>query len=175
MATSSRALPDFAAPPVVEVALGLQFDPPIGLTSAVLGRIWELYKSRFPRTEDQPPLPSVLEAADVRAPQPTRLRLMGVPPLPRCWFLNASQSELIQIQDDKFIRNWRKTGEADQYPRYERIRDAFKADYKVFADFVVGSGLGSLQPTQCEVTYVNHIKVGGSWGHGAIEHVLRMW
>src|SRR5689334_9418139 len=111
MPNQPRTLPDFTRPPVVEVAIGVQFDPPIALTSAQLGRIWTIYRERFPKTQDQPPLPSVVESADMRGAQTSRLRLLGTPPLPRCWFLNESESELVQIQDDKFIRNWRKTDE----------------------------------------------------------------
>ena len=171
MPSSKRTLPDFKAPPVVEVALGVQFDPPFALTSAQLGRIWDLYKGRFPKTQDQPPLPSVIETPDLAGPQPARLRLIGTPLLPRCWFLNDSESELLQVQDDKFIRNWRKTQDAAEYPRYETIREGFKADLISLSEFISREKLGSFRPSQCEITYVNHIQIG----HSAIDEAFRMW
>lgn len=171
MAGPRRRLPDFESPPVVEVALGVQFDPPFSLTSAQLGRIWEIYKARFPKTQDQPPLPSVVESPEVLGPQLTRFRVMGTPPLPRCWFLNETESELLQVQDDKFIRNWRKTHSGQEYPRYEQIQRAFTDDLARLLEYIEREQLGSPRPVQCEITYVNHIQLG----HGAVERAFRMW
>jgi hypothetical protein len=42
--------------------------------------------------------------------------------MPRFWFVNEVGTELLQFQLDRFVHNWRKTGEGIEYPRYERIR-----------------------------------------------------
>src|SRR5205823_1160448 len=109
------------------------------------------------------------------APLTTHLRIqvLNAPPLPRCWFLNASGTQLIQVQRDRFAHNWRKVGDGDAYPRYERMRDAFKRELEVFETFLTREALGELVPNQCEVTYVNHIIAGDGWArHGQIDEVL---
>jgi uncharacterized protein (TIGR04255 family) len=85
--------------------------------------------------------------------------------------LNESESELLQIQDDKFIRNWRKIESGAEYPRYEKISQAFKEDLVALLDFVSLEQLGSPRPSQCEITYVNHIAVG----HSSVERAFRLW
>src|SRR5690348_7008800 len=108
MTASKPPFPEFQAPPVAEVAIGVQFDPPITLTSAHLGGIWDVFREKLPKTQDQPPLPYIIEGPVESRGQLPLLRVMGAAPLPRCWFLNEGESELLQIQGDKFIRNWRK-------------------------------------------------------------------
>jgi uncharacterized protein (TIGR04255 family) len=170
-----RTLPDFEDPPVTEVALGVQVDPPLALTTASFGQIWALYKDRFPKTKDEPPLLPVFEDKDPRARQLIPMR-WAAPPLPRWWFLNESETELLQVQNDKFVRNWRKVGTGDKYPRYEQIRDGFDSDLRALLDFARRERLGEPRPTQCEVTYVNHIRAGTVWQrHGAIDPVLKWW
>ena len=175
MSTPNETLPEFFAPPVIEVALGVQFSPPIPFKAAHVGRLWAEYADQFPRTEDQPPVTSVVEVPEGQtAPLPS-FRFVGTPPLPRCWFLNEAQTDLIQIQNDKFIRNWRKVTGQEDYPRYEYIRETFVRDYAVLERFVASEQLGELHPTQCEVTYVNHILPSEAWQrHGQLDRVLSL-
>ena len=176
MSNSERTLPDFESPPVIEVALGVQFDPPLALTSAHLGRIWEIYQRRFPKTQDQPPLPSVIETPDAKVSPGPSVQFVGVPPLPRCWFLNEAETELIQIQKDRFVRNWRKVQVGDVYPRYEQIRDGFRDDLDALVAFASRERLGEVRPTQCEATYVNHIRAGAVWqSHSEVQRVVALW
>ena len=79
--------------------------------------------------------------------------------------MDAERRELIQIQHDRFIRNWRKSGIDDRYPRYEgHIRPHFDSDYRAFRSFVEGEGVGEVAPVQCEIAYFNQIKTaGGVW------------
>jgi uncharacterized protein (TIGR04255 family) len=91
------------------------------------------------------------------------LQVSGKPPVPRCWFLNDSGSELLQVQQDRFIHNWRRTEHADVYPRYTHISDTFREELDVFRKFVESEKVGEFTPNQCEVTYVNHIPSGSAW------------
>ena len=86
-------------------------------------------------------------------------------PRPRLWLLDAERRELIQIQHDRFIRNWRKSGVEDRYPRYEdHIRPHFDSDYRAFRDFVEEERVGGVTPVQCEVAYFNQIgQADGIW------------
>jgi uncharacterized protein (TIGR04255 family) len=92
-----------------------------------------------------------------------QLQTLNVPPTPRFWFINESGSELIQVQRDRFIKNWRKIGSGDQYPRYEQLRTGFDQDFKQFEDFLKRNQLGAVRVNQCEVTYINHIVAGTGW------------
>src|ERR1043166_5147847 len=157
------SLPDFVKPPVTEVALSVQFNPLPELKAPQLGLLWNEFRSRFPKAEQQPPLDSVMEKFGVRGPGKVNVRFeMGVP-VPRCWFLNEAGTELIQVQQDRFAHNWRKVGEEDSYPRYEYICETFKAELGIFCQFLARERLGELIPNQCEVIYVNHIAPGENW------------
>jgi uncharacterized protein (TIGR04255 family) len=171
-------LPDFENPPVVETVLSVQFETLIQMRAAHLGLIWQEFRDRFRRTEERPPLEPVFE----KSPQQNKPRL-GVQlqaleniPVPRCWFLNQEGTELMQVQPDRFIKNWRKVGEGDLYPRYEKVRAAFEADFARFRALLAAQELGSPRVNQCEVTYVNHIVAGEGWeNYSEVDKVFRVW
>lgn len=150
-----QLLPDFKKPPLIEVALSFQFER-LNLSSAHLGFLWQLYRERFPNVEEKSELSNVIERFDV-----PRIRTEGVKlefsPLhsPRFWFVSENGNELIQVQKDRFIRNWRKTPDQPDYPRYRKLRAAFVEDWNVFAKFVSEETDSQIAVQQCEVTYVN--------------------
>ena len=176
--SSSRPpdLPDFAKPPVAEVVLSLQFSSLSSLTTAHVGLLWRRFRDRLPLIEEHPPLASALE--DFAPPSPPRVEVSfkDKPPAPRVWFVNEARTELVQVQQDRFAHNWRKVGEGDTYPRYEKIRKRFRDEVSKFEAFLAEEGLGELEVNQCEVTYVNHIERTGDWeSHGEIEKLLKNW
>jgi len=180
MSTSIRPsdYPDFEEPPVVETVLSVQFGPLTEMRTAHLGLLWEKYRPTFSKTEERPTLGQVFE----QFPETPRTRL-GLelqsyenPPVPRLWFITTKGNEMIQVQPDRFIKNWRKEGEGETYPRYERIRASFERDFKVFQEFVTKNQLGTPRINQCEVTYVNHILSGQGWDSFAdVDKVFNVW
>lgn len=177
-AVMNQRLPEYDRPPLIEVALGVQFEPVIGLTIPHMGELWSHYKEQFPHVEHRDPLDPVIERKGVRLRSPNPgLMMLGKLPLPRVWFIDESSRELVQIQQDRFVRNWRKSKSEDIYPRYENeIRSTFERDYGKFADFITSRNLGKLEANQCEVTYVNHIPVEKEWaGHEALRHLTSFW
>jgi uncharacterized protein (TIGR04255 family) len=172
-------LPEFDNPPVVETVLSIQFEPLPLVRTAHLGLLWNQYGDIFPTTEERPPLNQVSEQFPetpvVRAG--LRLQALDHQPVPRLWFTNAAGNEMIQVQNDRFIKNWRKEGEGALYPRYEKtIRPNFERDYRLFLAFLENSHLGTPHVNQCEVTYVNHIVAGEGWEHfGELEKVFTFW
>lgn len=174
-------LPDFADPPVVEVALSVQFEPLTALRTPQLGLLWQKFRERFPKIEEHTPLDPMMERFGVSGPpKPSvQFQMMRRPPVPRCWFLNKPGTELIQIQQDRFAHNWRKTDERGvqvEYARYKHIRASFRSEMDEFAEFVAQENLGVLQANQCEVTYVNHIAAGSGWEkHGELEKILPLF
>ena len=176
--SSSRPsdLPDFAKPPVAEVVLSLQFKSLSNLTTAHVGLLWGRYRDRLPLIEEHPPLASASESFAPPTPPRVEVAFDDKPPVPRVWFVNEAKTELVQVQQDRFAHNWRKVGEGDTYPRYERIRERFRDEVAKFEAFLQEEALGQLAVNQCEITYVNHIERAGEWeSHGEIEKLLKNW
>lgn len=155
---------NFSHPPVVEVVLGVQFESLTNLSIADIGLLHGEYRSRFPNYEAHPPLVPAIERYDKR-----RSKVGGVQfsfntgvELPRSWFLNDDGSELIQIQPDRFVHNWRKTKD-QSYPRYPSIRSTFESEMQRFSKFAAERDANGMVVKQCEVTYVNHIQVCNVW------------
>lgn len=174
MSETKKPLPDFANPPVVEVALSVQFEAVKGLRTPQLGLFWQELKDRFPVTQEHAPLEPVFErfGAPAKGIKPTvQLQMLEGLPAPRCWFLNEPGTELVQIQPDRFIHNWRKRGDQESYPRFERLRETFANELRRFDEFLDRENLGSLTVNQCEVTYVNHITLEPN-GHGKLDKIL---
>ncbi len=169
-------LPDFSKPPVIEVALAVQFDLLSSLQTPHIGILWSNFRPTFPRVEQHPPRNSVIEKFGVRKPDKATVTFgMGIP-VPRCWFLNETGTELIQVQQDCFVHNWRKGSEVDEYPHYRYIREKFELELNTFRQFIRNENLGEFIPNQCEVTYVNHIVLGEGWeNHGQLDEVITVW
>lgn len=177
--TAGRAkdLPEFEHPPVVEVALGVQFEPVPKLDSPWIARFWfEKVQERFPEWIEAPALPPVIEWFGIPGqPRGVMFRLGQGAFANRAVFQDASQTGLLQLQQDRFVRNWRKVETAGAYPRYESIRDSFASEVLQFRQFLTQHQLGELVPTQCEVTYVNHIPIDDVNKLGQIGTLVAPW
>ncbi|MBB4257302.1 uncharacterized protein (TIGR04255 family) [Bradyrhizobium sp. CIR3A] len=114
--------------------------------------------------EEQAPLPPVFETFGSNPQFGVSLQLMAGPETPRVFFINEARTELLQIQKDRFLHNWRKVGAADRYPRFERMLETFRAGFATFSSAISSEGLGPIIPNQCEVSYINQmpVPVGGS-------------
>jgi len=148
-------LPDFESPPVAEVVLGVNFTIDGGLRVYHIGLYRERIKSKFPRFQEQPPLPAQDE--------PAFSFVSGPLPLPRCWFLDETGTRLIQLQADRFLHNWRKVTGKEEYPRYEAIRDEFIDRWDEFCGFLADQAASKPILNACELAYVNHISMGAGW------------
>jgi uncharacterized protein (TIGR04255 family) len=178
--TTGAALPSFRNPPVVEVVLGLAFDPSLASLNTV--DIYDFYQSRhragFPQVEEKPPYSPPIERFGAHARMPEiRFDVVDRPIPTMHWFISPDGSEIVQMQRDWFARNWRAHGEVQPvYPRYPSIRMPFEDDVRALARFIDERKLGELVPRQCEVTYVNSIKRDGVWSsHGDVARVMRNW
>jgi uncharacterized protein (TIGR04255 family) len=176
MTTRSR-LPEFDAPPVAEVVLGVQ-SAKLSVTTPYLGIYWSEVREQYPDVEVHPALDPVIERFGSE-PQtigtPPGFRLMTKPETPRCWFVDKTGSRLIQLQEDRLIHNWRRVSEEEPYPHYSGIRETFSGEYQRLASFVQKQEgrAGELSPEWCEVTYINHIQsVPGRQGLGHLSRVF---
>jgi uncharacterized protein (TIGR04255 family) len=179
MPDTAKQLPKFKRPPVVEVAIAVQFAPPKGLTAAHLGLIWQHYRSRFPRLEQHPPSPNRVERTGLRpATQGLQINFsVGEQIIPRIWMISENDCELIQVQADRFARNWRRYHDDHlEYATFDQIRPQFVSDFGTFRKVIAELGLGELGVNQCEVTYVNHIRPGDVWtSHSQLDRVFVGW
>ena len=157
------SLPDYASPPVVEVVVGLQFAPLTGLTLPHVGLYWARIRDEFVRAEEQAPIAHLVELPTPRRDEGSAFRVQTKPELPRTWFVSEDGNRILQVQRDRFLHNWRKMREEDQYPRFPEVRDAFFRHWEMFCDFLKESGAPAPQVDQCELTYVNLIPSGRAW------------
>jgi uncharacterized protein (TIGR04255 family) len=148
---NSNRFPDYNNPPVSEVVCGLSFAKIEKFKSHHIGLFWQKVKDEFP----------LVEHAIRLGYNPLETDLKDY--VPRVWFVRDEQNRLIQLQDDKFYFNWRRMQEGEPYPRYETIIEDFKKYLSVFEKFLEAANLGSVNPEQCELTYINHIPKGEGW------------
>lgn len=156
-------LPDFKHPPVVEVVLGLQFTELTSYRTWHAGLLWDSkLRAHFPKCSEQPPLEPVFETFGLQKLNRNLLKIQQRPGpiVPRLWFISQDESNLIQFQSDRFLHNWRRHKQGYSYPRYEHVREKFLKEVWDVSSFLDDNKIGSLDPNQCEITYVNHIKLG---------------
>ena len=146
----------FDKPPINEVVVSMLFDPPLdGFRSEHVGRFWEKIREEFPSVQQQIPF--------ARSFGPT-IGPDEVIPMPRYWFISADDANVIQIQKEAFIYNWRRRGD-NLYPGFmSSIEPSFRRLYKVFESFLTAD-LTLHKPTiiACELTYVDIIEAGEYW------------
>lgn len=122
----SQNMPNYDSPPVVEVAIGAQYRPLEGFQAAHVGLYWSTIRDKFPKLDERPPLPhNSQDLENSIKPRQLRIEVSDRPDIPRSWFIAESGSQLLQLQRDHFVLNWRKTSEDGTYPRYPNIREAF--------------------------------------------------
>lgn len=155
-------LPDFEQPPVDEVVLSIQFGTVPAFQNARAGLFWNRIRSVYPLVSEQPPIAPVFETFGPgvqAAPFGLQFQASFAPPTPRFWFEDSSGVDLLQLQQDRILHNWRKRQATQEYPHYEAIRDRFEKEVYELADFMRAEKLDDLRPNQCEVTYINAIRL----------------
>lgn len=159
--TTLHRVVDFKKPPVVETALAFMFTPIKGWNLLHFGLLWSRYRSKYPHPEVKLPtgVPQ-LSDLDLKIGQDVDLR--GLPL--RCWFVDPSKHQLLQVQSNCFIRNWRAlVGEPSTYVHYDEIRPLFQNDWITFRSFLASENLEFPKVIQSEVTYINHLVRGTDW------------
>lgn len=171
-------LPDYSDPPVTEVVLGVQFNNIEGFKIPHVGLIWDAFRSKFGHIEEHPPLPPTFETF---GPNPgvlfagIGLQLAMPFGMPRIFFVNDDRTQLLQVQRDRFLHNWRKVTGSENYPRFERMLRTFEEGFQKFKTVVDQERLGELVANQCEVTYVNQIPLDkGEGAFAAMRRTLKL-
>lgn len=155
--SSSRELPDYDHPPAIETALGVRFAPIEGWNLFHFGLLKAEFEKEYPKQELHPPL----DAVTIQLAPNQRAGISHIPV--RAWFINGDDTQLIQVQNNCFIRNWRKTDGTPDYQHYDVIKPLFQRDWSKFRDFLIEQELPAPNVWQCEVSYINHFVRGKDW------------
>jgi uncharacterized protein (TIGR04255 family) len=159
---TTREMPDYENPPVIEVVSGVAFKAIDRLLAPHLGLLWEKFKPAYPGCRELPPL--VLQIEEFGPAAQVEAQLLQVPPLPRIWFIDPKGNKIIQVQRDRFIHNWKKVEPSDDYPRFPVVvSEIFRTRLTEFQHFLDEHQLGTVEPLQYELTYINHIPQGENW------------
>ncbi len=154
-------------PPVIEVVAGIAFNRLEDFLVPHFGLVWQKLRKTYPKCQHAPSLDFRPDSFDESSGIPLPL------PLPRIWLLNDVQNELIQLQNNRFLFNWRKMDEKELYPRYKYVMQTYKKNFTIFEEFLEEENLGKLNYSSCELTYINHIFEGEGLGSVAdIQKVL---
>jgi uncharacterized protein (TIGR04255 family) len=162
-----QELPEYEQPPVVEVVCGVQFKEITSFIAPYLGLLWEKFKVEYPICQEVPPLASVVEKF-TNFPF-AEVHISETPPLPRIWFKQTSENGIVQVQRDRFLHNWKKVRSEDEYPHYESVIRMFRERLATFESFLTDANLGTIEPIQYELTYVNQIPLDE--GSGSIKEI----
>jgi uncharacterized protein (TIGR04255 family) len=168
----------FDHPPVVETVLGLRFNSLLKWEVPFFGLFWATIRDRYPKYRVVPSLGTTNEDVDPSGRMNVGISvniLQGSPPC-RLWYYNDAETELVQVQPDRFIFNWKRGLIAATYPHFDNIRPSFESEWMHFRDFVILNDLGEIRIKECEITYINHIESGVGWeGLGELDNVLVVW
>lgn len=160
-AFGDEALPNFLAPPVSEVSLGIQFDALQNYNSLAVARFHDQILESYPLVEEHAPLPAAYETfgSGDAGMMMAQIRLMGPGQLehPRIFLLNRDRSELVQVQPNRLHLNWRTLDKVANYPRYPYLQQEYGKILDKFSSWSNANNLGQINPTQCEIVYVNRI------------------
>jgi len=152
---SGTPTPSFDRPPLVEVALGVEFSPVPGFGAITLVRLADRLHDRYPVVQEYPPLPPNPPIGLDDQIGGGLVVNMGAPSI-RLWLLSREQDQLLQVQRDRLILNWRAGTNNNSYPRYQdALRPAFAREYRGLLSFLMDTGLPTLSLVGVEVTYVN--------------------
>ena len=169
---SGTPSPSFDRPPLVEVALGVEFSPVPGFGAVPLARFADRLHDRYPVVQEYPPLPRNPPIGVDDQIGGGLVVNVGAPSI-RLWLLSREQDQLLQVQRDRLIVNWRVGTSSSSYPRYrDALRPAFAREYQGLLSFLTDVGLPTSGLVGVEVTYVN-VVAGSSDESSDIGAILR--
>lgn len=165
---------EFANPPLNEVVFSVQFESNVIDEVGTLAEFWPKIRNDFPRLEKQPPLPPASESFDAPAAGgEMQFQLMQGAPPQRYWFLSEDGTLVVQVQEDRFMFNWRQVEGTEDYPRYRVLAPRF---LELLATFLSCDRVDSASATASwvELQYINPIEAPRTDGvtHGQLAHIL---
>ncbi len=143
--------PDFQDPPINEIACGIQFDL-IDWDFLSEHQIYNEVKREFNTVEKHPPLAQAFDKLSKSATN----TMNTLPPFFRYYFLNDNKDKLIQLQNGRYLFNWRKTPDRKNvYPHFSVVYKEFFENWKKVSA-ILSKKNDKLKVNQFELTKVNH-------------------
>lgn len=167
-------LVQFDNAPVVEMLAGLYFTRVAGWDLLDFGLLWQKLVSRYSQHEFKTPIVGdVAQLGQIAAA--LQKQDLGNFPV-RCWYIDNEQAQLLQVQDNCVIHNWRKVQNAEAYPGYDQIRSRFAEDWRIFCAFLKERGLDRPDVWKCDITYIDHFERGSEWKNFTdLPKIYRLW
>jgi uncharacterized protein (TIGR04255 family) len=151
---------DYEKPPVVETSFGFTFPPIKGWSLFHLGLLWGRLRARYQFAEARLPMGSVeFDEVDLKLGPDVHLESLPL----RSWFLDSSKNQLLQVQPNRFIRNWRAVEAEQKYFHYSDLKPMFQEDWTIYREFLKDENLPGPTVFKCDVTYINHLLKGREW------------
>ena len=148
--------PTFGNPPVVEVALSVQFAE-LPLEVEHFGFWYRDRIDQFPERSREPRRQRIVERFPAHPIRATDTITVTAFPVERMAFRTSDGSEVVQFQPDRFSFHWvRRDGAA--YPRFEWILENFEQHWSEFITFSDEEFGERPSADLVEVVYVNRIK-----------------
>lgn len=148
-------LPQFAQPPVSEVALGFEHAAIPTADILFLADLQDIWKSDFAELEVLPASPPSFVPDGV---YPGIQVSQGAPPQ-KIWASNKAAGLLLQTQADRLVLNWRRDFEAGPYPGFSTLREEYSRRWDEYRDYVATHASERPIPILAEYTYVNTIEL----------------
>lgn len=121
------------------------------------GAFWNEIREDYPKFEVHPPIGELNFAFSAAAPE----TIFDLPV--RCWFINEESNRLIQVQNNRFFHNWRRSSPDASYLHYDELRPVLEKEWRRFCGFLSRHVLGDPNVLLCEVSYINHLVRGDGW------------
>lgn len=159
MTSTQRTPIKFDRPPVTEVVCGVSFTLTKPIKTAHIGRYWSRVADEFPRCDDAPPIAQIIEGAGPADSTEFNIQFeqIDLPPLRRAWLINEPGTHLLQLQEEKFLFNWKRVGNDANYPSFPNVISDFKLQWEKYRSFLVEQKLGEPSIVQLELTYWNFL------------------
>jgi uncharacterized protein (TIGR04255 family) len=151
--SENKQLPSYKKPPINEVVCGIRFKTPGKFRIPHIGLLWNKFSANYPVIQHVPPIAS--SKGELILDKQVNV------PLPRVWFINNEDDQLIQFQLDRFYFNWRRRER--NYPRYSSVIKNFRMVFETIKEFFLEIDIGELKPVEYELTYINHIPKSEGW------------
>jgi uncharacterized protein (TIGR04255 family) len=154
--------PKFDRPPVTETVISAQFSRLENFSAAHAGWFWKKHLlEEWTKVQETFRLDDQFELFDEGGGWVRPALRLSDKEKARIQFTGNNDERMIQVQDTRFILNWRKR-KAD-YPTYKKLFGDFSSELHKFQGFAREADLGAIEFNQWEMTYVNSIPKGELW------------
>ena len=154
---------EFNNPPITELVIDLSFFPISGLRGGMLADVRNLFIDEYPGYQEQPNISNETNGPNFQ--QQFFIRLgPQLEPLRRQWYTSNDEMRLFQIQQDRFITNWRpKSSGKDRYPSFKAVFEEYQKYLGRFEDFVIKNTGEKIHFMQWEITKLNLLALRDDW------------